>query len=128
MPLEAKTHAAKPVFSDARGDIFDLVEEPVGHVGLVTYTKGAVRGNHYHKLSTQYTYVLRGTLKFITTDIDGGNRVETILSAGDVSHVPAGLVHTYVALSDDAAMLDMSTLARGEKGYEEDTVRVSDRS
>lgn len=115
-------------FTDVRGSIFDLVEKPISHVGLITSTMGAVRGNHYHKQSTQYTYVVKGKLKFISSDIDGGNRVETILEEGDYSEIPPGVVHTYVALTDGATFLDMSTLARGEKGYEDDTVRVSDRS
>ena len=125
---QSLTRRIAPAFTDARGDIFDIVEEPVSHVGLVTFAKGAVRGNHYHKQSTQYSYILRGKIKFITGDIDGGNRVEIILEPGDMSTIPPGVVHTYVALTDDAAMLDMTTLARGEKGYEEDTVRVNDRS
>ena len=117
-----------PAFTDARGDIFDVVEKPISHVGLIVSTVGAVRGNHYHKASTQYTYVVKGQFKFITSDIDGNNRVETILEEGDYSEIPPGVVHTYVALTPGATFLDMTTLARGEKGYEEDTVRVNDRS
>lgn len=129
LPASVHTHRIQPAFTDARGEIFDIIEKkPVAHVGLVTFIKGAVRGNHYHKQSTQYTYILRGKIKFITTDIDGGNRAETVLEASDFSEIPPGVVHTYVALDDDAAMLDMTTLARGEQGYEDDTVRVSDRS
>ena len=58
-----KNHVLKPVFSDKRGDIFDIVEGKVGHVGLVTFKTGVIRGNHYHKKSTQYSYVLDGTIE-----------------------------------------------------------------
>lgn len=117
-----------PAFTDARGSIFDIVEKQISHVGLITSTVGAVRGNHYHKTSTQFSYIVKGKFKFITSDIDGSNRVETILEEGDYSEIPPGVVHTYVALTDGAVFLDMTTLARGEKGYEDDTVRVNDRS
>ena len=122
------TKKIEPAFTDARGSIFDIVEEPISHVGYITIAKGAVRGNHYHKISTQFTYVLRGSIKFITTDIEGKNRQESILEVGDFSSIPPGVVHAYVGLADDSAFLDMTTLARGEKGYEDDTVRVSDRT
>lgn len=120
--------AVVAAFTDNRGSIFDIVEKPISHVGLITSAKGAVRGNHYHKISVQFTYVLKGSFKFITSDIDGANRVETILEEGDYSEIPPGVVHTYVALTEGATFLDMTTLARGEKGYEGDTVRVNDRS
>ncbi|MDP3726073.1 MAG: methyltransferase domain-containing protein, partial [bacterium] len=119
-----KNYAIKPAFSDERGDIFDIVEEGISHVGLITFKKGAVRGNHYHKQSTQYTYILEGEIQFVTSDIDGKNKKEFVLTEGMVTHIPPHTVHAYKALTP-AAMLDMTTLSRGATGYEEDTVRVS---
>jgi len=113
-----------PVFSDARGDIFDITEGNIGHIGMVTFVKGATRGKHYHKESTQYSYVISGTLKFTVSDIDGSNSREYLLEKGDLSTIPPRVIHTYEALSD-AVMLDLTTLARTDDGYEKDTVRVS---
>jgi hypothetical protein len=48
----------KPAVADRRGTITDVLDGiPVECVTLVTSNKGAVRGNHYHKKTTQYTYV-----------------------------------------------------------------------
>src|SRR3990167_6986022 len=113
-----------PVFSDARGDIFDIVEGAVAHAGMLTFIKGAIRGKHYHKESTQYSYVISGTLKFTVSDIDGSNSREYLLEKGVLSTIPPRVIHTYEALSD-AVMLDLTTLARTDDGYEKDTVRVS---
>ncbi|HCM43468.1 MAG: Cupin 2 conserved barrel domain protein [Candidatus Kaiserbacteria bacterium GW2011_GWC2_49_12] len=113
-----------PVFSDARGDIFDIAEGTIGHVGMVTFAKGAIRGKHYHKESTQYSYVISGTLKFTVSDIDGENAREYVLEKGDLSTIPPRVIHMYEALSD-AVMLDLTTLARTNDGYEKDTVRIS---
>jgi len=118
-----KNYKIKPAFTDKRGAIFDLVEEKVSHVGLITFTKGAVRGNHYHKKSTQYTYILKGKIKFVVSDVHGKHKKSFILTEGMVSHIPPQMTHAYKALTP-AAMLDITTLARGVKGYEEDTVRV----
>src|SRR3989344_6112950 len=107
-----QNYKIKPAFTDARGHIFDIVEEPISHVGLITFKKGAIRGNHYHKKSVQYTYILKGKRK-----------KTFILTEGMFSRISPQIVHAYKALTS-AAMLDMSTLVRGEKGYEDDTVRV----
>ena len=114
----------KPAFTDKRGHIFDICEEQISHVGLITFKKGAVRGNHYHKKSTQYTYILKGKIKFVVSDTKEKNKKTFLLQEGMFSRIPSKIVHAYKALTP-AAMLDMSTLARGIKGYENDTVRFS---
>ena len=44
----------KPAFSDDRGHIIDLIDnEEINAVTIVTFTKGAVRANHYHKHTIQ---------------------------------------------------------------------------
>lgn len=121
-----ENRVVKPVFSDARGDIFDIVEEKVGHIGMVTFKKGAVRGNHYHKESTQYSYVLEGELTLVLSDPDGSNPQEVHLVPDMLSVIPPLTVHTYTALTD-ARMLDITTLSRTDDGYEMDTVKLGDR-
>lgn len=120
-----KNVVLKPVFTDKRGDIFDLVEENVGHTGMVTFTRGAVRARHYHLRSTQYSYVIEGTLKLAVSDIDGKHKKEYLLKPGTLSTIPPMVVHTYTALSK-ARMLDLTTLSRKARGYEKDTRRVAD--
>ncbi len=114
----------EPFFVDERGSIYDIVEAPVGHVGLVTFTKGAIRANHYHLESTQYSLVLSGTIKVTTSEVDGSNKQESILEEGMLSTVAPYIVHTYEALSE-AKMLDITTLSRAADGYEKDTVRMT---
>jgi len=119
-----ENYKIKPAFTDKRGDILDILEEPVSHVGLVTFKKGAIRGNHYHKKSTQYTYVLYGKIKFVVSDARGKNKKSFILMERMFSRIPPKMVHSYKALTT-AAMLDITTLNRKNSAYEEDTVRVT---
>ena len=61
-------------FSDRWGYIRDLFQNsPKDHCSIVTFNKGAVRGNHYHKKSTQYSYLLSGklTLRYSKVDKNG---------------------------------------------------------
>jgi UDP-2-acetamido-2,6-beta-L-arabino-hexul-4-ose reductase len=114
-----------PVFSDQRGDIYDILEDvDIAHVGMVTFKKGVVRGNHYHLISTQYSFVLEGSIKLTISSIDGSEKQEFTLQPGSLSTIPPQKVHTYEALTD-ARMLDLTTLGRNDNGYEKDTVKLS---
>jgi len=66
----------KPVHTDDRGDIYDILEgADVDHIGMVTFSKkGIVRGNHYHLKSVQYSYVLEGRLLLTISDPNGKRR------------------------------------------------------
>lgn len=122
--LSVQNYKVKPAFRDARGEIFDLIEAPVGHVGLITFLKGAVRGRHYHKKSVQYSYIISGKLKLAVSDLKGVYRRSFTIGPGTVSVIQPHIIHTYTAITD-AVMLDLTTLARTSKDYEKDTVRVS---
>ena len=66
-----KIKLLKENFKDNRGKIIDVfVNSPKEHCLIVTFTKGAVRGNHYHKKSTQFSFVLNGKLDFYFAKID----------------------------------------------------------
>lgn len=113
-----------PVFEDDRGQIFDLFEESVHHVGLITFKEGAVRAKHYHKQSVQYSYVLEGTIDLIVCPSDRLDEREVIeMTPGTIASIDPGVVHAYRAKTD-ASILDLTTLSRADNGYEDDVVRV----
>ena len=61
----------KSNFKDKRGAIIDIfTNQPKDHCTLVTFNKSAVRGNHFHKKSTQYSYVISGKLKMFTAKVN----------------------------------------------------------
>jgi quercetin dioxygenase-like cupin family protein len=122
--LGVSVYKAKPVFADKRGQIFDFIEELVSHVGMISFKKGAVRGNHYHKKSVQYTYVISGKIAITLSDIHGKNVQHYTVRPGSVTVIPARIVHTYEALTN-AVILDLTTKTRKLDGYEKDTVRMN---
>jgi len=116
----------KPVFEDARGTISDLVEgKTIQHVGLISSKKGAVRGNHYHKKATQYTYILRGKVEYYRKDLrDQSSVVESfVLGPGALTVEPPNVVHAIVAL-EDTEFLDMTDVSRENNAYDSDTFRI----
>lgn len=113
--------------TDDRGSIIDLVNtsEPFEHIGIITFTKNAVRANHYHKKSMQYDYVVSGRLQLATKGVDEPmDKVQMhILEPGDLAIIPTDTVHAYKAL-ESAVIIDMTTRSREGSGYEDDTFRV----
>lgn len=121
--LSFQNKVLKPVFTDKRGSIFDILEEKVGHIGLITFNKGVTRANHWHKKSVQYSYVLEGKIRLTVSDRDGSHKKQTVITEGTLTTIPPRTVHTYTALSK-ASIIDITTMSRKDNGYEEDTIRV----
>ena len=54
-------------FKDNRGIISDILEnENINAITLITIKKGKVRGNHYHKKTYQWNYIINGKMKLVT--------------------------------------------------------------
>ena len=55
---------------DKRGFILDIfVGKPKDHCTLVSFETNSVRGNHFHKKSVQYSFILEGKLLMITSKV-----------------------------------------------------------
>ena len=110
-------------FADARGEIVDLIEsEEINAVTIVTFKKGAVRGNHFHKETTQWNYVISGRLA-LHTELPPDVRREVEVVTGDLVMLVPNERHAFVALED--TMLAVFTKGpRGGKEYEIDTFRI----
>lgn len=121
-----KVETVAPAFSDERGSIIDVLNgKEIRHAGIITFRKGAVRAKHYHKRQTQYTYVLRGRIELTSKDLREKNPVKSVsvISEGQLASIPPMVVHVYRAL-EDSEIIDLTTEARSDGGYEADTFRV----
>jgi quercetin dioxygenase-like cupin family protein len=107
-------------YEDARGVIQDLFDgEPVDAVTHITTLKGAIRGNHYHEHTTQWTLVLSGRL------LIANPAMQKIVRPGEmVTHVP-GDPHAWKAL-EDASCLVFTRGPRSGADYESDTYRLDE--
>jgi quercetin dioxygenase-like cupin family protein len=105
-----------PNHTDDRGDITDLAGR-VDAVTVVRTKKGAVRGNHLHNQTEQWTYVASGRL-FVTD----GNREEEVGPGGVVYDRP-GSPHAWRALEDTVCVVFVKG-PRAGNNYEADTTRL----
>jgi len=112
-------------FHDERGKITDLLEGEVIHaVTVITFQKGAVRANHYHKATFQWNYIMSGKVKLIT-QMPGEDKIETVLVKGDFALTVPNERHALVGL-EDSELLVLTKGPRGGKEYESDTFRIED--
>lgn len=113
---------------DERGEIRDiLTHQSVDAVTFISCRAGSVRANHYHKLSVQYTYILRGSFDAYTQQgEDAATRESHRVSAGDVSIHDAGEAHAFKAL-EDGEMLSLTLGPRNGEDYEKDTYRLKEK-
>lgn len=110
-------------FEDARGWIRDiLIGRDVDAITILSCKKGSVRGNHFHKQSTQYGYVFSGSFLCVTQT--GDNPIETReVKAGDLIMHPLGEKHAFKAL-EDSVFLALTKGPRRGTSYENDTFRL----
>ncbi len=112
-----------PAFVDHRGQIIDLLEnENINAVTVITFTKGAVRANHYHKQTTQWNYLMSGSIKLLS-QVPGEPVVETVMQPGDFVVTGPNVSHALVALEISSLMV-FTKGPRGGKEYESDTFRL----
>jgi quercetin dioxygenase-like cupin family protein len=110
-------------FRDERGEIIDILEKiEIEYVSLISSKKGAIRGNHYHKNSLQYIYVLKGKIKIVAQH--GKKKKEIyIAKKGDLVYNLPKEKHAMLAL-EDSKFLVFTRGPRGGKNYEKDTFRL----
>lgn len=126
-------------FTDDRGEIRDLLRDT--KIDSVTYLftkKGAVRGNHYHPRTWQWTYVMSGRLRVETREVMShrvASRRPGDMTAGaqHSAEAPAGTflvdpplqAHAWEGL-EDTTVLVFTQGPRSGLGYESDTVRLDE--
>lgn len=106
---------------DDRGKIQDLLVGDGYSVTLVTFKKGAVRGNHYHKKTIQHDIILKGKL---FCKVKSGSYEKTYrLRAGQQITHEQGLAHAYEA-REDAELVTICVGTRIGPDYSLDTYKL----
>ena len=112
-------------FSDERGKIIDLLQdESINAVTIISFTKGSVRANHYHKKTYQWNYVISGTIKLIT-QLPNQDKVETIMKQGDFVVTVPEENHALMAI-EPSELLVLTRGPRSGNEYESDTFRLAE--
>ena len=110
---------------DGRGVIIDLLEKKkINAITHITQKKGKIRGNHFHKKTIQWNYLIKGKIKIVTKKRNRGVQ-EMILSRGDLVVTSSNEPHAIKAI-EYSEYLVFTQGPRGGKEYEKDTFRLSE--
>jgi dTDP-4-dehydrorhamnose 3,5-epimerase-like enzyme len=113
-----------PATSDERGAISDILNNAeISHVGVVeSKSAGVIRGNHYHKATTQHIFLTKGSLRYWFQPADKSQPVNSILvQEHEMVSIPPGEVHALEILEPNQFI---EFCEGGSGDYESDTFRV----
>jgi quercetin dioxygenase-like cupin family protein len=109
--------------TDERGEISDLLaHQSIDAVTLITFVAGARRGDHYHRQTTQWTYVLTGVVNYYS-QAPGSDAQVHQLRPGDIVCSPPNEAHAIQA-ETSATILVFTQGPRSGQDYESDTFRL----
>ena len=113
----------KIMHRDSRGLIVDLLEnKKINSVAFITQKKGKIRGNHYHKKTIQWNYLLKGKILLVAQKKNSPIK-KIILNVGDIVVTEKNEKHAIKALKN-SEFLVFTQGPRGGKDYEKDTYRL----
>ena len=112
---------------DNRGSIVDVFyKKNINHVAVVKSYKGSIRGNHYHKETTQHMLITKGSLEYWFRPLGSIEEPKFILlKEGDFVSTPPNEVHALKIVEDNEFVV-FTEGVRGGKDYELDTFRIND--
>ena len=114
------------VFNDSRGTIADVFyNQALNHVAIISSEPDVIRGNHYHKETTQHMLMTKGSLEYWYKD-QGSNEPAKMYVAkvGDLVTTKPFEIHALRICSEGNEFIVFSEGLRGGKDYESDTYRV----
>jgi len=114
------------IHSDNRGKIADIFyQKSINHVAIIHSEPKVIRGNHYHKETTQHILITSGSLEYWYKDFDSNDKAKFILlKKGDLVSTRPYEIHALKIGREGNEFIVFSEGLRGGKDYESDTYRV----
>lgn len=120
-----KVQKIKPSHSDKRGEIIDILDhESVDATTLISFNRNSIRANHYHKLTTQWNYLISGEVLYVSKKINGIVNKYTMKPGDRIVSLP-NEIHAIKGLKK-SLLLVLTSGPRNGKDYESDTFRDID--
>tara|TARA_R110002073_G_scaffold251144_1_gene413803 strand:- start:923 stop:1315 length:393 start_codon:yes stop_codon:yes gene_type:complete len=111
---------------DDRGSIVDLFyDEDINHVATVVSKPNVIRGNHYHKETTQHMLMTKGSLEYWYKPAGSDEKARMVVAeVGDIVSTEPYEIHALRIGSEGNEFIVFSHGKRGGRDYESDTYRV----
>jgi mannose-6-phosphate isomerase-like protein (cupin superfamily) len=120
-----KKYKLKTNFKDQRGIIKDIIQEDINSITYITIKKGKIRGNHYHKKTTQWNFIINGSVKlFYKKNVLSKTIKKVLLKKNDLAVCRPNEPHAFKSLKDCEIIVFTKGPRKG-KEYETDTYRLT---
>jgi dTDP-4-dehydrorhamnose 3,5-epimerase-like enzyme len=113
--------------TDDRGVIADVFyNTQIHHVAVVNTKPHSLRGNHYHKESTQHMLMTKGRMEYWYKPVGSTEPSQMVMvEVGDLVSTPPEEIHALRYLDDaESEFIVFSEGPRGGADYESDTFRT----
>ena len=113
-------------FTDERGEIKNILENPINHVAIITSKAGSIRGNHYHPNDTQYCYLINGKFESHAKDINNDKLEKEIqiIEPGDLVTTPQNIAHA-MKFIEDSTFLALTLDHRENIRFSDHTIKIN---
>jgi len=114
------------IHKDDRGTIADIFyNQNIEHVTVIDSKPNVLRGNHYHKQSTQHMLMTKGSLEYWYKPTGSDEPAQMVVAeVGDLVSTPPYETHALIIGPDGNQFIVFSEGLRGGTDYELDTYRV----
>jgi len=110
---------------DERGEIFDLpFIGDISAINYITFSNSSIRGNHYHKKTIQWNYLIEGKLTVAIRNKQNETH-NLIINAGQLLLIEENESHAFKA-EEFSRMMVFTMGPRAGKEYESDTYRLTE--
>ena len=112
-------------FKDKRGTIMDIFyKKNIQHVAIIKSKPNVKRGDHYHKKTTQWMFITKGTLEYWYKSLKSKSKPKMkLLKKGDLVETPPNEMHALKIGKKGNEFIVFTMGKRGGKDYENDTYR-----
>jgi dTDP-4-dehydrorhamnose 3,5-epimerase-like enzyme len=119
-------NAPLQIHTDDRGIIADVFYNTnINHVAIIQSEPNVIRGNHYHKETTQHMLITKGELEYWYKPLDSDEPAKMYLTkVGDLISTRPNEIHALRITEKGNEFIVFSEGKRGGMDYESDTYRV----
>ena len=83
-------------FNDDRGEIKGIINEGNWEESnLIFSKKGSIRGNHYHKETTELIFLIEGKIEIILMDLIVKKKITLVLEENSILKITPYTLHTF---------------------------------
>ena len=120
------TNSPLEIHEDYRGRIADIFyNRNINHIAIIQSEPNTIRGNHYHKESTQHILILQGELEYWYKNFNSSEPTKMFVArVGDLISTPPYEIHALKITKLGNEFIVFSEGKRGGEDYESDTFRV----